>query len=138
MSRHGLVTMPWADGTYSFRLGLDEMEEIEEKFDRSIFDISDALRNRTAKSSEILHVLRIGLIGGGMKPIEALALTRRYVDQRPLEENRDAAYAVCLAAQLRVHAAEVEAAATEDEAGEGEAAKDEPGSILPPSTETPS
>lgn len=118
MSRHAELVIDWADGTYTFRLGLMELERIEAKFDESIFVITEKLRLRTAKSSEISEVLREGLIGGGMKPVEALTKVRQYVDERPLDENRDAAYAVALQGLMRVHSSEMETPP-----GEGEAAK---------------
>lgn len=107
MSRHAEITTDWADGTYTFRLGLEEIEELEAKFDRSIFVIVDRLRSRTATSGEILETIRVGLIGGGAKPGDALALKRRYGEERPLDENRDVAYLVGLAGLTRVHGDEV-------------------------------
>lgn len=136
MHRHGQVTLDWADGTYTFRLGLAELEELEEKFDRSIFVIAQNLGMRTARSTEILHVLRAGLIGGGMDPAEALRKVRRHVDERPLDDNRDTAYAVALQAISRVHSSELE---KDDSSGEGEAPETDPsGSTSAPSTQTPS
>lgn len=134
MQQHASVTQDWADGTYTFRLGLAEIEEIERKFDKSLFVLASDLRLRTAKAIEIVDVLRVGLIGGGTKPAQALALVRRYVDERPLEENRDAAYAVVLAGLTRVHAS----GERDDEPGEADAAGSPNGSTSPQSTETPS
>lgn len=108
MSHHGQIEMDWADGTYSFRLGLKEIEAIESRFDKSIFVIVEALTMRTAKSTEIFHVIREGLIGGGLKPVEAMDLVRRYVDARPLDESRDVAYAISLASLMRVNGAALE------------------------------
>jgi hypothetical protein len=129
MSRHAAIDMPWADGFYTFRLGLEQLEELEEKRDASIFALHRRLspQVRDVRTADIVEVLRIGLIGGGMKPVEAMLLVRRYVDERPLDENRDAAYAVVLAALSRVR--------TEDPPkGESQAAKTE-GSTSPPSAE---
>lgn len=127
MSGHGSVTLEWADGEYTFRLPLKQLEELEERFDRSIFVITDRMATRTATSSEIREVLRLGLIGGdSFRPAEALAVVRKYVDERPLDENRDAAYVVCLAALARVHG---------DEATAGENVAKQSGSTSPPSTE---
>jgi hypothetical protein len=120
MSRHGAIEQDFGDGTYTFRLGLDEIEELERKRDLSIFQIVMRLspEQREARLSDLSEVLRLGLIGGGMKPVEAMALVRRYVDQRPLDESRDIAYAVGLAALMRLHSTEIE----EPPAGEAEAA----------------
>ena len=108
MSKHGQIDQDWADGTYSFRLGLKELEAVETRFDKSIFVIADDLRHRRATSSMIYHVIREALIGGGTKPVDALALVRKYVDEYPLEENRDVAYVICLAGLMRVHGSKVD------------------------------
>lgn len=120
MSRHGAVELDWADGTYTFRLGLAEIEELEEKRDLSIFTLTSRLHKdvRAPRLKDISETLRLGLIGGGMKPVDALAKVRRYVDERPLDESRDVAYSVALAALARVHPGELGT-----EAGEAEAAK---------------
>ncbi|MFN3746704.1 MAG: gene transfer agent family protein [Hyphomicrobiaceae bacterium] len=101
-SQHGLVTLDWADGTYAFRLSLAGIEELEEKLDLSVFTLAHQLRLREARLKGIVETLRIGLIGGGMEPVRALTLVRRYVDERPIDENRDTAYAVVLAGLARV------------------------------------
>lgn len=106
-SQHGLVTLDWADGTYAFRLSLAGIEELEEKLDLSVFVLAHQLRTREARLKGIVETLRIGLIGGGMEPPRALTLVRRYVDERPIDENRDTAYAVVLAGLARVSPAEL-------------------------------
>lgn len=102
---HGAITLGWADSdNYTFRLGLKEIEELEEKTGVSIFQITQALSPaREAKLREIRETIRIGLIGGGQKPEDARKLVERYVDERPLDESRDLAYAIALAALARVH-----------------------------------
>lgn len=109
-SRHAAIDLDWADGTHTFRLGLSEIEELERRQDRGIFRIVARLapEAREAKLAEIMDVIRLGLVGGGMAPVDALAKVRRYVDERPLEENRDTAYAVALAALMRLHPGEAE------------------------------
>jgi hypothetical protein len=105
MGRHAAIDMPWADGFYTFRLGLEQIEELEEKRDASLFALFRRLSPdvRDARLADIREVLRIGLIGGDMKPVDAMLLVRRYIDERPIDENRDAAYAVVLAGLSRVH-----------------------------------
>lgn len=137
MSRHAALEAPFADKVYTFRLGLDEIEELERRRDLGIFRIVDRLapERREATLGEIMDVIRLGLIGGGgLAAVDALALTRAYVDRRPIDENRDLAYTVALAAIMRLHGSELE-----QPPGEPEAAKTTPdGSTLPPSGETPS
>jgi hypothetical protein len=131
MSRHAAIEQAFGDGTYTFRLGLDEIEELERKRDLSVFQIVMRLapERREARLADLSEVLRLGLIGGGMKPVEAMALVRRYVDQRPLDESRDIAYAVALAGLMRLHSNEIE----EPPSGEAQAA--EPSDSTSPQSE---
>jgi hypothetical protein len=133
MRRHGTIEMDWADGTYTFRLGLAEIEELEDKRDLSLFALARRLSpsERNARLADIRETLRLGLIGGGMVPIDALTKVRRYIDERPLEDNRDAAYSVVLAGLMRVFTLEKDAAPGEQEAAEPDA------STSPPSEEVP-
>jgi hypothetical protein len=132
MNRHAAIDLDWGDGTFTFRLALDQIDELERKRDLSLFEIARRLdpARRDARLSDISEVLRLGLIGGGMKPVDALAKVRKYVDERPIDENRDAAYAVVLAGMMRLHSNEAETPP-----GETEAAKTSV-STSPPSTET--
>lgn len=107
-NRHAAVELDWADGTFTFRLGLSELEELERKLDKSVFALASELGSRLSRSYEIKEVIRIGLIGGGMPPVDALAKVRIYLDERPLDDNRDAAYAVVLAALMRLKPEEIE------------------------------
>lgn len=104
MNRHGAVELDFGDGTYTFRLGLKDMDELEAKTGLGIFEIMDALdpKARSARSSLIAETIRIGLIGGGMPPVEALSKVRRYCDERPLTESLFIAYAVAVATITRV------------------------------------
>lgn len=103
MSRHGAVELDFGDGTYTFRLGLKEIEELEAKVDRGIFEIMDSLdpKVRSARVRTVSEVIRIGLIGGGMQPVEALSKVKRYCDERPLTESLFIAYAIAVAAIAR-------------------------------------
>jgi hypothetical protein len=134
MSRHGAVELAFGDGEFTFRLGLGELEELERKCDLGVFQIASKLspEARQARVAEIRETIRLGLIGGGMKPVDALAKVSRYVDERPLDESRDIAYAVVLAGLMRLHTTEVE-----QPSGEAAAATSD-GSTSPPSTDQPS
>jgi hypothetical protein len=135
VSRHAAIELDYGDGTHTFRLGLDEIEELEEKLDLSIFALERRLSPlvRDPRLRDIRETLRCGLIGGGMKPVDALVLVRRYVDVRPLDESRDVAYAVILAALARVHPGEL---GEGDSPGEEQAAEPN-GSTSPPSSPAP-
>lgn len=108
-SSFGAVDLDFADGTYRFRLGLGEIAELEDKAGRGIFLIADDLdpKVRAARARVISETIRIGLIGGGAKPGDALALVRRYVDERPLSESLLVAYSVVLAALSRIKGTDI-------------------------------
>jgi len=120
MSRHGAIELDWADGTYTFRLGLSEIDELERRRELGIFTIVTRLSPdvRECRLSDISEVIRLGLIGGGLSPVDALVKVRKYVDERPIDESRDVAYATGLAALMRVHSKDVEKSSGEDMAAE--------------------
>lgn len=131
MSRHGAVELDFAGAERTFRLGLSQIEELEEKAGQGIFQIMESLspQNRTVRAKVISEVIRIGLIGGGTQPADALSMVRRYCDERPMLENLMLAYAVVVAGITRVNGTVAEKLSGEPQ----EAAMSEPTS--PPSTQ---
>lgn len=104
MSSDGSVTFDWADDEHTFRLAIGQLRELQDKCGVGPMQIYDRLCDRTWRVDDIIQTLRLGLIGGGMKPTEALLLTRRYVEnqQMSLLENAKAAQNVILAALVGV------------------------------------
>lgn len=133
MSRNAEISFSWADGDYRFRLGVGELELLQEATDCGPYVLADRLRTRIravrisdealvggdapefmfaldgeagppstlpplCTLKEIRETLRLGLIGGGMKPHEALRLVRSYVEEKPIEDNRLHALAIVQAA----------------------------------------
>lgn len=97
MSRSAKVTLDWADGEYLFRLRIGELVELQEKCDAGPAHILERLATNRWKVQDIRETIRLGLIGGGLKPEKVLNLIKRYVDDRPFEENRLFAYAIVAA-----------------------------------------
>jgi len=87
MSRDAQITLPWADGDYTFRLGWGELEMLQEACDAGPYVILNRLHDETWRMGDISHTIRLGLIGGGMPPADALKLVRQYVEKRPPFEN---------------------------------------------------
>lgn len=102
MSSDASITLAWADGDYRFRLPIGQLRELQEKCDAGPMVILDRLRVGKWLVDDIRESIRLGLIGGGMKPLDALVLVKRYVDERPLAENVVHATAVLLAAVMGV------------------------------------
>ena len=92
MSHKGDVTTEWADGTYTFRLTVAGILELEDKCGAGIAVIAARLISGTYSASDILEVMRIGLIGGGTSAVDAKKLVDRYA--LPMVENWPIAKAV--------------------------------------------
>lgn len=98
MSRDAaLGPMPWADGDYRFRLGWGELIQLQEATDAGPFALLDRLAGKNWRVGDISHTIRLGLIGGGKTPEDALKLVRNYVESRPPAENVMLAYAILAA-----------------------------------------
>lgn len=87
MSRLGAVDLQFGDGEYPFRLRMAQLIELDEKFEvgpqRMLIDFG----NDNGRVPWTREIIRLGLIGGGMKPAEAFAKVKNYVDQRPFMES---------------------------------------------------
>lgn len=86
--------MPWADGDYTFRLAWGQLIELQEKTDCGPGFLLDKMWQNNWKVQHISEIIRLGLIGGGQTPADALKLTRNYVENRPPLENLSLAQAI--------------------------------------------
>ena len=94
------LTAPFADAEHqTFSLGLDQLRELEERSGRGPMATFQRLAAGAWSVDEVRETIRLGLIGGGKEPAEALKLVQRYVDGQPLERSIMLAMAV-LAARL--------------------------------------
>lgn len=91
---HGLVTQDFGDGTYSFRLAYGQWLELQEAVGSGPLELYVNLLNRRWRVQHIREIIRIGLIGGGTIPADALRLVRRYVEDRPILESVALALAI--------------------------------------------
>lgn len=100
MSRSGSVGFVWGDGFHKFRLAVAQLEELEEK---TGIGAEEILRRINAGTWHIAHLrepIRIGLIGGGMKPELAYKLVQRYASDPPFAHLIDTARAIMMAALI--------------------------------------
>lgn len=81
-NRNGLVEFDFADGAYGFRLAVGELEELQEKTGCGPYTLLRRLLANDWRLEDVRETIRLGLIGGGVKPTDALNLIRRYIDQR--------------------------------------------------------
>jgi len=94
MSRDASITLAWADGEYTFRLAWAELIMLQEARDAGPFVIHQRLVDGTCRVEDIAEVIRCGLIGGGMTPVNAMKKVEIYVKGRPPRENLTMAFAV--------------------------------------------
>lgn len=98
VKKHGAVELIWADGTYTFRLGLGNLRELQEKTGCGPLELYRRVTKGTWRVDDISETIRIGLIGGGSTPVDALKVVKRYVEERPLLESVPVAQAVIMVA----------------------------------------
>jgi hypothetical protein len=94
MSRNASTEFDWADGRHSFRLPIGQLLELQEKTGHGPQSILTRLINGTWFVNDVTETIRLGLIGGGMKPDQAYGLIKRYVHDRPLQESIQPAIAI--------------------------------------------
>lgn len=100
MSRIASITIDWADGTYTFRLPIAQIEELQEKTDCGPYFLFNRIASGQWRIADLRETIRLGLIGGGMKPTKARVLVERYVDARPYAESIKPAQAILGAALI--------------------------------------
>lgn len=93
-NRNSSITLSWADGDYVFRLAWGQLIELQEKTDCGPGYLLDQMWQNNWKVQHISEIIRLGLIGGGQTPTDALKLIRNYVESRPPLENLPIAQAI--------------------------------------------
>lgn len=96
MSTKGGIELDWAEGTFSFRLVMSGIIELEEKCGAPIADIVTRVNAGRYSFNDVRETIRLGLIGGGMPKLDALKMVRRHVDDCPLADNSIIARAILL------------------------------------------
>jgi hypothetical protein len=100
---NGGIALSFGDAEHVFNIAkIGQALELEEKCGVGISEILDRLRTGRWKVNDVRETIRLGLIGGGMTPINALGVVRRYVDDRPWGESVLVAQAVMIAAIIGV------------------------------------
>ena len=100
MSRSAKITLTFGDGDYEFALRWGELAELQERCDSGPYVVLQRLGSGAWRVEDLSNIVRLGLIGGGMKPEDALKKVRFYVEHRPPMETVPLAYAVLQAALL--------------------------------------
>ena len=89
----GSVSLQFGDGEYVFRIAFGQWRELQEAVNKPRLEIGEApigpmgllraLLDGNAWPHDLREVLRLGLIGGGLKSDRALVLVKRYVEGAP-------------------------------------------------------
>lgn len=118
MSADGSVSLFFGDDEKRFRIGIGEFRELQEKVNGRRIEmglsaigpttLANLLRANDAWPDDVRDVLRIGLVGGGMKAPEAHRLLVRYFDGKPPIGFYLPAFTVLMAAFVGVAGDEVE------------------------------
>jgi hypothetical protein len=102
VSGSALISFEWADDEYRFRLAIGQLRELQDKTGVGPYALLNRIMGGAWKVDDLRETIRLGLIGGGMKPVEALSLVRRYVEERPFMESVAPAQAIVAAALMGV------------------------------------
>ena len=100
MSRDARIDLDWADGTYAFRLAWAQLAELQEKTNAGPYVVLQRVASGAWRVEDLSNIIRLGLIGGGMAPADALKKVRTYVEERPPLENVLTAQSVLMAALM--------------------------------------
>lgn len=77
----------FGDADHGFRLGPDQIPELERVTGLGIGELSRRLLRGDFRYDDLRQTIRLALIGGGTVPETAAALITAYVDPRPLNES---------------------------------------------------
>lgn len=77
------IDLDFGDGTYHFRLPMEQLEELQVKTDAGPLQLLNRLGTDEWRTQDVSETIRLGLIGGGKTPLEALHLIRKYVLNTP-------------------------------------------------------
>jgi hypothetical protein len=142
MSRSAEISLPFGDDHRNFRLGLKELQKLQERCadkvlgERGPFQILQALIGGTWRMEDVVETIRLGLIGGGMKPEDAGKLiTERFEDRVGLYEHALTAAAILRAAMIGPEDDKLEGG--KDPPGEAEAELPTGPSASPTSSDRP-
>lgn len=76
----------FGDGEHVFALTDPMIAELERLTDTGIGVVFNRLMANTFHHDDLRHIIRLGLIGGGMNPEQALRLVETYAKDRPINE----------------------------------------------------
>ena len=100
MSRGAELNLFFADGEHTFRLPIGGLRELQDKCGAGPQAIFNRLASGNWLIDDVIETLRIGLIGGGMSPVDAAKLVERYVVDGTLQADSQVATQIVLTALI--------------------------------------
>lgn len=134
---NGDVRLVWGDQEQTFNIAkLKVALELEEKCGCGVAEIFERIRSHRWHILYLRETLRLGLIGGGMAPPEALKTVTRYCDERPWQESVQPALVILMAAMVGVPGDDVgkKAQTERSQQGDGPSSETMADSSVPSST----
>lgn len=126
MVPQGKIRLAWLGGEHEFCIAqYENLIALEAKCNAGMREIFDRLQTGKYRADDVRETIRLGLIGGGQTPAEALRLVKLYVDGRNWDHSALVALEVLAAALVGVPG--------DNTVGKGEAER-ETGSPAPQST----
>lgn len=86
----------WEGGEHRFLLTIKELRALQTKCDAGPAFILMRLQSGQWRVDDIIETVRLGLIGGGLKPDEARKLVTNYVEEVPLSKTIPLAQAILM------------------------------------------
>ncbi len=78
------VTLTWPGGEHAFALRMGELRALQQARDAGPEEVFNRLRTGRWHVDDLVHVIRLGLIGGGMDKAQAGPLVLSMMETHPL------------------------------------------------------
>ena len=98
MSLSGRINLFFGDKEYDFRLRVGELRELQDKTHCGPLMLFRRMLAGDWRVDDLRETIRLGAIGGGLTPLHAADLVKRYVEARPLMEAVEPALQILSAA----------------------------------------
>lgn len=89
MNTSAEVTLLFGDGPHTFKLGIKQIDELQRLGNAGIGEIAMRVMSGKPYYQDIRETIRLGLIGAGMPPVNALRVVEQYVDDVPINRVTD-------------------------------------------------
>lgn len=90
----GPITLSWPGGEHAFALRMGELRALQQARDTGPEEVFNRLRTGCWTVDDLLHVIRLGLIGGGMDKAEAARTVSALMEAHPLIQFKLCAIAI--------------------------------------------